>query len=42
MAAPELRSVRAGDLTLAYRELGARPPVRGPNLELTRYSPGLP
>jgi haloalkane dehalogenase len=27
MAAPELRSVRAGDLTLAYRELGAGPPV---------------
>lgn len=27
MAAPELRSVQAGDLTLAYRELGAGPPV---------------
>jgi pimeloyl-ACP methyl ester carboxylesterase len=27
MAASELRSVRAGDLTLAYRELGEGPPV---------------
>jgi pimeloyl-ACP methyl ester carboxylesterase len=27
MAAPELRSAPAGDLTLAYRELGAGPPV---------------
>jgi hypothetical protein len=44
MAAPELRSVQAGDLTLAYRELGEGPSVlllRLRALMLRAFHPGL-